>query len=334
MQLAPAGLVSAAPASSEMCTCCQGSVMPADVQSMLHDLRERLSSFQDSLPDDNRADAPDGLRVIKGALVGGWEAQEPEATRRRSLGPSPREWSIAYAAYLFFASLIVGFAITQAFWNALVFAMAATVVSTPVLYLVYRWLSWPSRYRSGSRWTKKLARLESDSGFLIDEVRDYIQDQIRAADRSFAAARNEIEEGSTELRQTAERTLLALRQEREDALQRRFPDSEKMLREVDEQISACARVVNMTLDEGDVISQLRVVDACLQALHAYAAQLEGLKGTSPSQTAGGRVPDGISGEADPVGDWRSTTLVRVVSQLGELRRDVERTRESLRRSRQ
>jgi hypothetical protein len=295
--------------------------MSENVQSMLNELREEMSSFEGSLPDVSDRDALDGLLGIRHALVDRWKAQQREAAEvipPRSDGP----WELSLAALLMTSFPLAALWYVRGV-NAVVGGVILVVMVVATLFF-RRWLAQPPTVRGDTDepLAKKQARIDEDPVFLIDEVQAYVQEQVDAAHSRFSAIRMQFEKAVIQPRQKAETTLVTLRQRRQDALAQNFPDGEQILAQIDRYIAECERLLHPNFDEEQVAKHLRDTGEHLQALYKYPAQLEQVKAAYQSQADFVADLDDVGVDIDAIQSSRSTTMMAVASQLRDLRGEI------------
>ena len=123
-------------------------------------------------------------------------------------------------------------------------------------------------------------------------------------------------------RAKAETALVTLRERRQDAQSRQFPDEDQILAQIDKYIAECERLLNPSFDEERVAKQLRDTGEQLQALYKYPTQLEQVKAAYQSQADFVADLDDVGVDINAIQSSRSTTMMAVASQLRDLRGEI------------
>jgi hypothetical protein len=299
--------------------------MSVNVQSMLDELRDEMSSFEASLPEISERDALDGLLGIKHALVERWKAQEAQAQAQWKVQAlldsesvedesrdAPPWWGVVLVGTMSGLVVIPLSAGVGARWGAAVGCLLVAIITL----LWYLWLPKPESVPNviPDFLSEKKVRIDEDPVFLIDEVQAYVREQIDTAHGRFSEIRTEFEKAVIHPRAKAETTLVTLRQKRQEAQGRQFPDEDQILAQIDKYIAECERLLNPSFDEERVAKQLRDTGDQLQALYKYPAQLEQVKAAYQSQADFVADLDDVGVDIDAIQSSRSTTMMAVASQ--------------------
>jgi len=297
--------------------------MSASVQSMLEELRGKIGAFETHLPDHARRDALDGLLGIKHVLFQRWEAQEGEEAGRRARVADPAGSAILVGGAQFLVFFVLGVPIAQGLGMSAGAAIASSMVAMAVTgAFAYRWLSSPPKHEEPGLLERNRERVDQDPVFLIEEVQGYVKEQLDAVHGRFSEIRTEYEKAVILPRRTAETTLVELCQKRLEAKGRNFPDEDRILAQIDAYIAECERVLQPNDDDERVAHQLRETGEQLQALYRYPAELERVKAAYQSQADFLAGVDRIGVSIDATASDRSSTMLEVVSNLRELRREI------------
>jgi len=297
--------------------------MSVNVQSMLDELREEMSSFEGSLPEISDRDALDGLLGIKHVLREKWEARDESPQPKSSNGGE------ALPVFVFVFVALVGVVATISGLRSgnVTGTVVGGVTTAAIAAIAGIWWIREHHIRkeavnaSTNIYEERNHRLGSDPVFLIDEVRSYVQEQIDIAHGRFSEIRMQFEKAVMYPRAKAETALVTLRERRQDAQSRQFPDEDQILAQIDKYIAECERLLNPSFDEERVAKQLRDTGEQLQALYKYPTQLEQVKAAYQSQADFVADLDDVGVDIDGIQSSRSTTMMAVASQPGPTRGD-------------
>jgi hypothetical protein len=297
--------------------------MSVSVQSMLEELRGEIGAFETNLPDTARRDALDGLLGIKHVLFQRWEAQENAEAGGRGRVADPAGSAILVGGAQFLVFFVLGVPIAQALGVSAGAAVASSMTAMAITGAVaYRWLASPPKQQEPSLLERNRERVDEDPVFLIEEVQAYVKEQLDAVHGRFSDIRTEYEKAVILPRRAAETTLVELCQKRLEAKGREFPDEEHILAQIDAYIAECERVMQTNDDDERVARQLRETGEQLQALYKFPSELERVKVAYQSQADFLAGVDRIGVSIDATASDRSSTMLEVVSNLRELRREI------------